>query len=130
VQGFVDSFNRRDLDALTADLHPEVELHEWPEAPGAQTFRGPAGAREAVEGWFEAWESMHIEIQDVEEADDRILVTLHQRAKGRGSAVEVEIITYNVFTFNGGKVIGIKLLLDREEALAAAGLATDARSNR
>jgi hypothetical protein len=78
----------------------------------------------ALESWFEAWESMQVEIQDIEEVDDRILVTQHQRAKGKGSEVEVEIDSYSVYTFNHGQVTRIELFLDRDEALAAAGLTT------
>jgi ketosteroid isomerase-like protein len=124
LQRFIEAFNRHDVDTMTADLDPEVELHEWPEAPGSQSFRGPDGARRALESWFEAWESMQIEIQDIEEVDDVILVTLHQRAKGRGSEVEVETDSYSVYRFSDGKVTRIELFLDRNDALAAAGLTT------
>jgi len=50
VRRFVDAFNRRDFDALVADAGPGTVLHEWPEAPGAQSYRGPEGMREALRG--------------------------------------------------------------------------------
>jgi ketosteroid isomerase-like protein len=76
VREFIDAFNRGDVDTMFAALDPEVELHEWPTAPGAQSFRGQEGARQALEGWFEAWEWMRVEIEDVADLDDRALVTL------------------------------------------------------
>jgi hypothetical protein len=36
---FVEAFNRRDVDLVVANLDSEVELHEWPEAPGTPTER-------------------------------------------------------------------------------------------
>ena len=130
IRRWTDAFNRRDFDSVIEDLDPEVELHEWPAAPGARTYRGPEGIRKALDSWFEAWEWMQVEIENIEEAGDRILVTAHQRAKGRGSAVEVEIDTSNVYTFRDGKVIRIQLFTDRDPALEAAGLTKNQQEER
>ncbi len=121
VRQFTDAFNRRDFDSLLAAVDPDLELHEWPEAPGAQTFRGPDEARQAIESWFDAWEWMKVEVEDIVESGERVLVTLHQRAKGKGSAVEVEIRTPNVYTFRDGKLFRIQLFTEREAALEAFG---------
>ena len=125
VRRFVDAFNRRDVQAVIADADPDVELHEWREAPGAQSYRGPDGVRAAIDSWFETWEWMQVEIAEIVDAGDHVLVVLDQRAKGSGSGAEVEIRSHNVYTFRDGKVVRIELFIDREPALAAAGLATD-----
>ena len=122
VRGYMDAFNRRDLDALIADADPTTELHEWPNAPGAETYHGPDGLRRAFEKWFEVWEWMHLDIEEITDAGDHVLFKLHQRAKGRGSEVEVEITSFNVYTFRDGKVTRIQLFIEREPALEAAGL--------
>jgi ketosteroid isomerase-like protein len=113
----VDAFNRRDFDALIADTGPGTVLHEWPLAPGAQTYRGPDGLRAAVDNWFESWGWMQIEIEKLEEAGNRVMATLHQRAQGKGSEVEVEIRSFNVWTFEDGTVAEIYLFTEREPAL-------------
>jgi hypothetical protein len=118
----MERFNRLDFDAAMGDLDPEVELHEWPTAPGARTYKGHDGVRRALDSWFEAWDWMRVEIEDIQEAGDVLLVTLHQRAKGKGSAVEVEITSFNVYELSHGKVIRIQLFTDRDAALDAAGL--------
>jgi ketosteroid isomerase-like protein len=125
VRRYVDAFNRLDLDAATVGLDPEVELHEWPEAPGSQAYRGVEGVRRAFDIWFETWDWMKLEIEDIRPVGDRVLFTLHQRAKGRTSAVEVEVRSYNVYTFRDGHVTRAELFLERENALAAAGLTPD-----
>jgi ketosteroid isomerase-like protein len=119
LRKFVEAFNRRDVDAMVGEIDPDVELHEWPEAPGAQSFRGAEGVVQAFEGWFDVWEWMKVEITGIEEAEGRVLVTLHQRAKGKGSEVEVEIDSFNVYRFESGKVTSIELFTDRDSALKA-----------
>jgi ketosteroid isomerase-like protein len=125
VREWVEAFNRRDFESVVETLHPEVELREWPAAPGARTYHGPDGARRAVDSWFEVWEWMQLEIKDIVDLDERVLITLHQRAKGKGSTIEVEIDTFNVYTVRDGKVIRIELFTERDPAVAAAGLTPD-----
>jgi ketosteroid isomerase-like protein len=122
VRRYVDAFNRLDLDAATSGLDPAIELREWPEAPGSQAYHGVDGVRRAFDTWFEMWEWMKLEIEEIHPAGDSVLFTLHQRAKGRTSAVEVEIRSYNVYTFRDGLLTLAELFVERENALAAAGL--------
>jgi ketosteroid isomerase-like protein len=126
----VDAFNRRDLSLAAADLHPDVELDEWQEAPGARTYRGAEGVQAALDSWFETWEWMRVEIQELREVGDRVLFTLHQRAKGRGSGIEIEITSWNVYSFRDGKVTRMQLFTSREPAFEAAGLATNYQEER
>ena len=123
VRRFVDAFNRLDVDSLADEYHPDVELYEWPTAPGARTYHGLDGVRAALDSWFEVWEWMQVEIEDIIETGDRVLVITLQRAKGRGSEIEVESRTFNVYTFLDGKVRRMQLFTEREPALEAAGLA-------
>ena len=122
VRRYVDAFNRLDLDAATIGLDPAIELREWPEAPGSQSYHGVDGVRRAFDTWFETWEWMTLEIEEIHAVGDRVLFTLHQRAKGRTSEAEVEIRSYNVYTFRDGLVTRVELFVERENALAAAGL--------
>jgi ketosteroid isomerase-like protein len=119
VERFVDAFNRSDFDALSADTGPETVLHEWPAAPGAQSYQGQDGLRQAIDNWFESWEWMQIEIEHIEESGDRVMATFHQRARGRGSEVEVEIRSFNVWSFENGIAAEVWLFTDREPALEA-----------
>ena len=113
---WVDAFNRGDIDAMVATSASDFRLHEWPDAPGAQSYQGQDAIRQGIETWFESWEWMTVEIEDTLEAGDRILVQLHQRAAGKGSTAEVEIRTYNVYSFKDGKLRELHLFTDRESA--------------
>jgi ketosteroid isomerase-like protein len=111
------AFNRWDIDALVALSHPDFELHEWPDAPGARSYQGQNAIRHGIATWFESWEWMKVEVQDMREAGDRLLVMLHQRAAGKGSAVEVEIDTYNVMQFRDGQLAELHMFTAEEPAL-------------
>jgi ketosteroid isomerase-like protein len=65
---------------------------------------------------------MHLDIAEIVDAGDHVLVSLDQRARGSGSGIEVEITSHNVYTFRDGKVTRVQLFIEREPALAAAGL--------
>jgi ketosteroid isomerase-like protein len=119
VRRFVDRFNHRDFDGLVAETGPDTVLNEWPTAPGAQSYRGPEEIRRAFENWFESWEWMQIELEDMEEAGDRVIATFHQRARGRGSEAEVEARSFNVWSFKEGHVRDISLFTDRAPAVEA-----------
>jgi ketosteroid isomerase-like protein len=119
VRRFVEAFNRRDFDVLVADTNADLVIHEWPAAPGAQSYHGPDGLRKALDSWFESWEWMEVELHDMEEAGDRVMAVFHQRAQGKGSAVEVEIDSFNVWLFEDGIIKEISLFTEREPALEA-----------
>ena len=119
VLRFHEAFNRRDFDALLADVHPEAVLEEWPGAPGAETFRGRDGLRRALEKWFETWEWMQADVEDLQESGDAVLVTLDQRARGSASGAEVGIRSWSVYEFRGDKVMRLRLFIDREAAMEA-----------
>jgi ketosteroid isomerase-like protein len=122
VRRFVDAFNRGDISETLSEVDPDITLDEWQEAPGARTYHGPDGVQAALDNWFETWEWMHVELEELREAGDRVFFSLHQRAKGKGSGVEVEIRSWNVYTFRDGKLTRIQLFLEPGPALEAAGL--------
>jgi ketosteroid isomerase-like protein len=122
IYSWTEAFNRGDFEAAIDALDPEVELSEWPTGPGAQTYHGHDGVRQALQSWFEAWEWMHVEIEDILESGDQVLVTSRQHARGRGSAVEVEIRSFNVYTFRDARIIRAQLFTEREPAFEAAGI--------
>ena len=117
---FIEAFNRLDMDAVVEDTDLDVVLKEWDEVPDSRTHQGREAVRAAVNTWLDIWEWMQVEIKEIEEVGDRVLVTLHQRAKGINSGIEVDFTTYNVYTFRDGKVTSLELRLtpnhDKEKA--------------
>jgi len=52
---------------------------------------------------------------------DRVLVAMRQRARGKGSGVEIEEPRYQLFTFRDGKVFRFEEYSDEADALNALG---------
>jgi ketosteroid isomerase-like protein len=122
VRRLMEAFDRGDFDAQLSMLDRDVELVEWPEGPDQRRFRGHDGAGQAFESWFEAWEWLRNDVQEFVEAGDKVLARGRTYGKGKGSAVEVAIDAFNVYTVREGKVTRIEFFTTEEPALRAAGL--------
>jgi ketosteroid isomerase-like protein len=105
--------------------HPEIELviADGP-TPGSWT-----GAAEMAQVWREglsAFEELRNEADEYRALDEeRVLVLMHFRGRGKTSGVEVGDIQMkgaNVFHLRGGKVTRLVLYWDRERAFADLGL--------
>jgi ketosteroid isomerase-like protein len=84
----VDAANRADAEAFEECLHPEVEWEESGDPlPGLRgVYHGPS----AVRGWFEeafleVWESLHLKVDAITTAGDRVLLGFTGTARGRES---------------------------------------------
>jgi ketosteroid isomerase-like protein len=123
AQRGVDAWNRRDLDGLLALCHPDVE---WTSAikgrveGGEATYRGHEGMRRYWEEWQSIWDLL-IEVAEVRESGDRVVVLGGIRTRG-ASRVVVESRMAFVFQIEDGLIRRLRSYLDRDEALAAAGL--------
>ena len=122
----VEALNRRDADAFVAGVSPDVAWETNPELVGlGGIYRGRAGVREFFEHLFglETWESIQVEVEEITEAsDDRVLVGLLAKARGRGSRVPTDLRLWQVFWFAEGLITRRQAYWTRQEALEAAGL--------
>jgi ketosteroid isomerase-like protein len=123
VRRLMDAYQRDDLDAQLGVLDQDVELVEWPSGPDPRSYRGHVGVVQAYESWSEAWESLSYDVKDVVDNGDRVFVAIQMRAKGRGSSIEIDAETFNVFTVRDGLITKGQFFTDRQQALEAAGLA-------
>jgi ketosteroid isomerase-like protein len=87
-----------------------------------------------VEGWRDwltPWASYRIDAEDFIDAGDEVVVFARIKARTARDGVLVEHSPAAVWTIREGKVAGIRFLLERSEALEAAGLSEqDARAGR
>jgi ketosteroid isomerase-like protein len=122
----VEAVNRRDADAFVAGVSPDVEWKTNPELVDLEgIYRGRAGARKFFEQLFglETWDSIHVEVEEITEAsDDRVLVGMFAKARGRGSGVPTDLRLWQVFCFAEGLITRRQVFWTRPETLEAAGL--------
>ena len=110
-------------EALYELLHPDVEMV----IPGgdldAGCYVGHAGVRRYFRRWAGTLESWHFHPERMIEAgDDQVVVGVHQRARGKGSGVEVESRLGQVWTFRDGLAVRWENFATFAEALEAVGL--------
>jgi ketosteroid isomerase-like protein len=122
VRRAAEWFNDRDLEALLGLFDEDAEWIEDPRYPGAETFRGPAGVERSIRKWWDAWGELAMLVDETIDLGDRVVVAGRVRARGHDSDVAVEAPFGGVYEFRDGKVIRVRVLGSREEALEAAGL--------
>jgi ketosteroid isomerase-like protein len=121
----VEANNRRDYDALLAELHTDVE---WHGVMGvmfggeATVYRGHAGVLEYLRDVDEGFTVRDIQWSEFRDLGERIVVLGHVRGRGRESGIELDSQYGAVADFKEGKVIKYWDYFDHKEALEAAAL--------
>jgi len=121
----LEAGNRGDVDALLAELHPEIEWHSALHAlmGGQQTvFRGHDGVRRMIGDLYETFAEVHIEMSEFRDLGDGLVAIGRTRTRGKASGAETETPLAFVTEIRNGKTISIRAYLDKAEALEAAGL--------
>ena len=93
-----DAWNRRDWDLMFELLHPDIE---WVPMQGGllgDAYRGTEQVRELFALLFDAWDEFRIDVEEVAEKDDKLLVIVRVRTRGRASGVEVDERWAHVWT--------------------------------
>jgi ketosteroid isomerase-like protein len=89
----LDTFNRRNVEALLEELDPEVEWHPaLPVLVGgeATVYRGHGGVREMLRDLYEAFTETHVDIWEIRDLGDRLVAIGRTRARGKESGAETE----------------------------------------
>jgi ketosteroid isomerase-like protein len=118
VDGLIDAWNRRDLHAALERMHPQCEVRP---VEAIETLHGHDGVAAAFRDWFDAFEEFSIEPKDRIAHGDRVLVPVRQRARGKGSGLEIEERFYQLFTLRDGMVLRFEEYSEEADALRALG---------
>ena len=127
VRQIASAFRDGDWAAAAAPLHPDMEMDATrvPMGELASVYKGLQEVASFWVQWLEAWGGQYYADPEVIDAGDQVVAwfTGH-RLRGRGSNIEVGIPPYAwVATVREGKVVRSTLYMDKQEALAAVGLA-------
>jgi ketosteroid isomerase-like protein len=123
VRGIYERFNRGDYEGSTALLHDQVELHQAPEIPGADTWIGKTEFQRGLADWLSGFErGFQYEVLELIDCDRCVLARLMLHGKGRGSGAEIERQIFNVWEVRDGLGFRCRAFWDEEEARSAAGL--------
>ncbi len=125
VQRAVEAYNRRDVEALVADAHPDIA---WYPAilmmlSGKETvYRGHEGVRQLMKDIDETLAVIHVEFSEFHDLGDRVFAVGRIKTRGKASGVDTEAPVGYVADFRDGKFVRVRTYLDPTDALEAAGL--------
>ena len=115
------AFNDRDLDALLAGLHEEVEA--FPRLAALEGgYRGHDGVRRWWTQLIGTFPDFHVEVLEVRDLGKFVLLALRLSGRGAESDTPLDTAVWHVNQFREGKVIRWHVYSSEREALEAVGL--------
>jgi ketosteroid isomerase-like protein len=110
-------------EALYELLDPNVVFIVPPNFVDAGRHVGHDAVRRYFRRWVGTWESWHVHPESlIDTGDDQVVVDAYERARGKGSGVEVETRLGQLWIFRDGLVVRWENFASLAEALEAAGL--------
>jgi ketosteroid isomerase-like protein len=120
--------NRRGDFSSTDWADPEIEF-VVADGPSPGTWKGLAGMAAGWRDVASVWENWRTEAEEFRELDEeRILVLIHRRARGKTSGFELDETLSkgaSLFHVRGGKVTRIVNYFSRQRALSDLGLSSE-----
>jgi uncharacterized protein len=122
VKSAFEAWNRGSVDAFTAHMSEDVIWVEASGRPeGAPTERhGRERLRSSLESLFDAFETYHLEVEQIRELGDRVVAVVREIARGRSSGVEVDGQWGYLITVNDGRITRIEAHRDAAVVLEMA----------
>lgn len=114
VQRSYDAFGRGDMDAVVADMHPDIEWHQAQGLPHGGLYRGLDEVRRNVfdpleESWWDAFSADPDEFLD---AGGQVVVIGRYRGVAKGTGKRLDVPFVHVWTFAGAQAIRFRQFLD------------------
>ena len=120
-QGY-DAWNRGDWAGMETLLAPEFEVDATNRVLNPDHYVGIEGFRRLAGEMAEVWDAWEIEPLEIVENGALTFVAHRVRARGKGSGIEMERTYWSVWTVRDGKGARLALYVERDQALAAAGI--------
>src|SRR4051812_29753978 len=110
---FMETFEAPD-DAFAEAFDPDVVWH--PIEENRMPLHGIEAAVRNRNAWLDTWEEHRVDVDEVVEDGDDVVVSVHIRARGKGSGLETDLLFYVQMRARDGKLVYI---YDHEERAAA-----------
>ncbi len=119
VRGFVEAWNRRDLESYLDDVRPAFEWVVAREHPDAATHRGRDEVAGYLADWISTMPDLQIEVEEIEEAGDKVLLVMRMSGSGADSGAGTEVRVATISTLRDGTPLRTEEFLDPAEAREA-----------
>jgi ketosteroid isomerase-like protein len=107
------------IEAILERLAPEFQVRDRETSPDRETRLGKEGIKQLFDSYMEAFDALRLEPEEFIDAGDHIVVSLHQRARGKGSGAKVVARVAHVWTMREGEVVSLRIFGGKGQALAA-----------
>ena len=119
LRGAYEAFNEGGVDAFLERLAPDFQVRDRASSPDRETRYGREGIMQLFDSYMEAFDALRLEPEEFIEAGDQIVVSLHQRVRGKESGAEVVGNIAHVWTMRGETPYRLMIFGDKESALRA-----------
>jgi len=108
------AFDRDDLEAVLADMHPEIEWHQAQGLPHGGLYRGLDEVRQNIfepldESWWSEFSATPDQFLD---AGSEIVVLGRYRGVGKETGKRLDVPFVHVWTVENGKAVRFRQFLD------------------
>jgi ketosteroid isomerase-like protein len=109
-----EAFARGDMDAVVADMHPEIEWHQAQGLPHGGFYRGLDEVRRAVfdpldEEW---WDEFSADPEEYLDAGQEVVVLGRYRGRAKRTGKLLDVPFVHIWSFRDGKAIRFRQFLD------------------
>lgn len=120
-QGY-EAWNQGDWETMERLVTPDFEIDATDRVLNPDRFVGMEGFRRMARETAEVWDSWRVEPVELVERGNTVFVAHRVVARGKGSGIEMVQTYWSVWTLRDGKAVKLALYVDRDRALAGAGL--------
>jgi uncharacterized protein len=122
VRAIYDRFRAGDSDGALALHDAAIEVHDRPQTPDPQVYRGHEGVLRSLRASQVTFKGLDIVPEEFIDAGEQVIVVFRFRGQGRESGVPIDEQLAHVWTVRGGKAVRMDVHSGRDEAVRAAGL--------
>jgi ketosteroid isomerase-like protein len=115
-----EALNRGEISDVLALIDDDITFDPGPLTPDSDAgATGRKGFEALVRSWLEAFDDFRIEPLDVIEDGARLIASVRQSGRGRGSGVDIAVEIAHVWTVHDGLAIRLESYPNLEAARAA-----------
>ena len=118
IRSFYDAFRRKDLPAIFAVLHPQVEFSQSALLPWGGIYRGQEEAKRFFTTLV-AYVESRIDLDEIIDAGEHIVALGHSRGRVKAHDHAFEVAIAHVWTMRQGKALRFENYLDTPTMLRA-----------
>jgi ketosteroid isomerase-like protein len=123
VRRYYAAWNAGGVDAARRFWSDDFEWQDAPEMPDSGTYRGVEAAAAHFRDLNEVLGTMEVHVDRLLPAGDEVFVLLHVHLDAPRGGLPLDGPIFESVRIEEGKISRIRLFLDEQEALEAAGLA-------